>query len=86
MIKDKIPCDGRDPSAAIALLTDKFKLEKTDVQDGLKILRDDGWVHVRPSNTEPIIRCIAEAKTLETARGLIEMVRQHLIASGAPQS
>ncbi len=83
MIKDKVPCEN-DPSDAISMLKDKFKHERKDEQDGLKILRADGWVHVRPSNTEPIIRCIAEAQTLDAARGLIEMVRQHLAASGAP--
>jgi phosphomannomutase len=75
MIKDKIPCDKLDPSLVIGKLTDRFKDEKTDVQDGLKIIRDEGWVHVRPSNTEPIIRCIAEAKTRENALELIEMIK-----------
>ena len=31
--------------------------------DGLKIIRDYGWVHLRASNTEPIIRCYAEARS-----------------------
>jgi phosphomannomutase len=84
MIKDKIPCENLDPSAAIAMLKNKFKHENKDEQDGLKIIRDDGWVHVRPSNTEPIIRCIAEAKTLQTALGLIEMVKHQLAINGSP--
>jgi phosphomannomutase len=75
MIKDKIPCEKLDPSKVIGKLTDHFKHEQKDVQDGLKIIRDEGWVHVRPSNTEPIIRCIAEAKTREKALALIEMVK-----------
>jgi phosphomannomutase len=78
MIKEKIQCENRDPGAIISMLAQRFKHEKRDEQDGLKIIRDDGWVHVRPSNTEPIIRCIAEANTRNTALGLIEMIKQQL--------
>jgi phosphomannomutase/phosphoglucomutase len=35
--------------------------------DGVKIIRDDGWVLIRPSGTEPIYRCFAEGKTQDTA-------------------
>jgi phosphomannomutase len=40
----------------------------------LKIIRENGWVHVRPSNTEPIIRCYAEARSSEEANALANMV------------
>ena len=42
--------------------------------DGLKIIRDYGWVHLRPSNTEPIVRCYAEAHTPEQSKELAKMV------------
>jgi phosphomannomutase len=38
---------------------------RVDRQDGLKLLLEDGWVHVRASNTEPILRLAAEARTPE---------------------
>jgi phosphomannomutase len=38
------------------------------------IVREYGWVHIRPSNTEPIIRCHAEATTIELANQLVTMV------------
>ena len=78
MIKEKIPCENRDPSKLIDMLADQFKYETKDEQDGLKIIRENGWVHVRPSNTEPIIRCIAEAQTKETAIELIDMIKRLL--------
>jgi phosphomannomutase len=78
MIKEKIPCENRDPSKLIGMLADQFKHETKDEQDGLKIIRENGWVHVRPSNTEPIIRCIAEAHTKEIAIELIDMIRRLL--------
>ena len=40
--------------------------------DGLKIDFDDGWVHLRRSNTEPIIRIYSESVTLDKANKLAE--------------
>ena len=44
--------------------TTDFKL---DLTDGVKILKEDGWVIVRPSGTEPIFRCFAESDSQEKA-------------------
>lgn len=43
--------------------------------DGLKIVWDNKWVHIRKSNTEPIIRIISEAKNNDIAEGLIDSVK-----------
>lgn len=40
-----------------------FPGAKIDRRDGLKLILDDGWIHVRASNTEPILRIAAEART-----------------------
>lgn len=40
---------------------------KADFTDGIKIIRDDGWILVRPSGTEPIIRIYAQSKSKEVA-------------------
>ena len=42
--------------------------------DGVRIDFADGWVHLRPSNTEPIVRLIAEAQTEERAEELVGQV------------
>ena len=47
--------------------------------DGLKILWKNKWVHIRRSNTEPIIRIISEAKNGETAEGLIDSIKSIII-------
>ena len=47
-----------------------------DERDGIKIILPDSWVHVRESNTEPVVRIIAEAPSDNAARGLIESVRK----------
>ena len=46
----------------------------TDI-DGVKIDFADSWVHLRKSNTEPIIRIYAEAATMEKAEALAESVK-----------
>jgi phosphomannomutase len=74
IVKEKIPCVDTDPSVLIGKLNQVFADEKRDMTDGLKIIRDYGWVHLRASNTEPIIRCYAEAKSMDQARELADMV------------
>ena len=53
-------------------LEDKYKKEKTSNIDGLKIDFKKGWVHLRKSNTEPIIRIYAESKGEDKANSLAE--------------
>jgi phosphomannomutase len=51
-----------------------------DVSDGLKVNWSDSWVHIRRSNTEPVVRVIAEAPTLEGARRINAEVRDAMRA------
>ncbi len=74
IIKEKISLGEKNASDVITNLIEYFSDETLDTQDGLKIIRGYGWVHLRPSNTEPILRCYAEAKTEQQARGLADMV------------
>ena len=46
--------------------------------DGLKIVWKDKWVHIRKSNTEPIIRIISEAKDTKTAESLIKSIKNKI--------
>jgi len=74
MMKEKISISGVDPGTMLNRLATAFSQETIDRQDGLKIIKADSWVHIRASNTEPILRCIAEARTEQQARTLIELV------------
>jgi phosphomannomutase len=76
IVKEKIPCGTTNPATLIHSLAARFSNEKHDLTDGLKIIRDYGWVHLRASNTEPIIRCYAEARSADEARQLADMVLQ----------
>ncbi len=63
-------------------LVKAFEDAQVDRQDGLKFDAKEYWVHVRPSNTEPIVRIIAEAKTDAQAKEAADKVRQALTANG----
>jgi phosphomannomutase len=55
-----------------------FAEATVDTQDGLRLAWPDRWLHVRPSNTEPIIRFIAEAPTVADAQRLIDEAKKSL--------
>jgi len=74
IIKEKIPLGDRNIVDVLGKVKQAFSSENVDEQDGLKIIRNDAWVHIRPSNTEPILRCIAEAATEKKAREMVKMV------------
>jgi phosphomannomutase len=52
-----------------------FKVASPTEGDGLRLDWPDRWVQVRASNTEPIVRIIAEAPEVSIARGLIDETR-----------
>ena len=53
----------------------KFNNENIIETDGLKIIWEDEWVHIRKSNTEPILRIIAESKSVSQSNKLIELIK-----------
>lgn len=60
--KNKIELDGGvDVSKVFAELQRKYKRQPVNTEDGLKIEFDTDWVHLRTSNTEPIIRIYSES-------------------------
>jgi len=58
---------GTDVDAILAKVKDLYKNEKVNDIDGVKIDFPDKWVHLRKSNTEPIIRVYSEAHTMDEA-------------------
>ena len=65
--KKKIEIGSANPDEIVKKLIDKYSDAKINTDDGLRIDFDDHWIHLRKSNTEPIIRCIAESDTMEKA-------------------
>jgi len=69
--KSKVDVGDKNPDEVIKKLEEKYSDNNINTEDGLRIDFDDHWVHFRKSNTEPIIRCIVEAKTKAEAKELI---------------
>jgi phosphomannomutase len=80
MIKHKVALSQADLTAAFHVLRNHFGDAAVHGEDGLRLAWPDRWVHVRPSNTEPIARIIVEARTEDSARELLEAVGRLLMA------
>ncbi|MDY4149920.1 MAG: phosphoglucosamine mutase [Paludibacteraceae bacterium] len=63
-----------DVDKVLAHAKEVFRNERLNDKDGVKIDFADGWVHLRKSNTEPIIRVYSEAATPEEANALAQKV------------
>lgn len=79
IVKDKIAVGSKPSDTILQTLHAKYsKTEKTNFDDGLKIDFPTSWVHLRKSNTEPIIRIIAEATTRHEASTLVDKFKKEV--------
>ncbi len=74
IIKLKRNIEGLDVDEILQQIAEKFSDYKPITIDGVKIDFEEGWVHIRKSNTEPIIRIYAEAENTETAKKLANKI------------
>lgn len=75
MSKNKIELTAKvNVDDILAKMADKYKNEKVTTIDGVKIDMADGWVHLRKSNTEPIIRIYSEGPSVKRAEELAQMI------------
>lgn len=80
MIKHYLPVEPNRIYSLLQRMHDELEREHLvyDETDGIKISWPDGWVHVRVSNTESLIRIIAEAATAPRSRELLDWARDRL--------
>ena len=76
IVKDKIDIDDTDEKSLISKAQALYSDAAIDITDGTKFCWDDKWVHLRKSNTEPIIRIYAEASSEEEAKKLISLLKE----------
>ncbi|PKD44230.1 phosphoglucosamine mutase [Rhodohalobacter barkolensis] len=76
MSKQKIELSnlGMDADELLKKVTEVYADQNPNTVDGVKLDFDEGWVHFRKSNTEPIIRVYSEAKTKEAANQLADKI------------
>ncbi len=67
-----------DLEKVFAALRLKYRKEQINSEDGLKIDFESGWVHLRPSNTEPIIRVYSESSSIVVAENLSKKIIQDI--------
>jgi len=85
IFKTKSPLDPRRVSGAFRALEQHFAGAAADRTDGLRLDWPDKWLLVRPSNTEPIVRIVAEAGELDEARRLCRRAAEVLQAPDQSQ-
>ena len=79
--KTKVECPNKMKESVMKILDSTLPDSLDNVTDiltvdGLGISLDDGWVLVRPSGTEPVIRITCEAKTEERAKEILENTKK----------
>jgi phosphomannomutase len=83
IVKDKLARPDAPLDTVYAALKRAFPHATADTQDGLRLSWPDRWVHIRPSGTEPIVRVIAEAPSMEQADQLVTDCRKPVEALGS---
>ena len=75
IVKDKVNIKGIDAEHIIKKAVNLFENAEKNTLDGIKFIWKDKWVHLRKSNTEPIIRIYAEAPDKNQALDLIDNIK-----------
>lgn len=75
ILKDKTSIEGLDYDKVIAEILKEEDENSIDTIDGVKINKEDYWVQLRKSNTEPIVRLFVEAETKEKAAEILEIYK-----------
>jgi phosphomannomutase len=87
MSKNKIELTpGFDLEKIFGHLKEKYKSHSMNTEDGLKIDFESDWVHLRSSNTEPIIRIYAESNSQNVADNIAQKLMKDIQEAGALNS
>ena len=78
IVKDKVSIEGLDKELLLNKVSNLFSDTEKNTMDGLKFIWDNKWVHLRSSNTEPIMRIYAEGPSEKEAEDLIFKVKSLL--------
>ncbi len=82
MLKEKFPADPQQAARVLALARTRFPQAAVNAADGYRFDFDDGWLHLRVSNTEPVMRMIVEARDQTVVKkyaDVINGIRQEIL-------
>ena len=79
-LREKLPCKNELKSSVLRFVEKNVKSifpawKDLSSIDGVRIALEDGWVLIRPSGTEPLIRVTVEGESLKAARGIMEKAK-----------
>ena len=78
IVKEKMECSSQRIPGVLRMLRREYANFPIDTRDGVKVTLDDGWFLVRGSNTEPIVRIVAEARSEDRARKMVSDVYEQV--------
>ena len=78
IVKEKFACPSKKLPGLLKTLRQEYARFRLDTRDGVKVTLPNGWFLVRASNTEPVIRVVAEARTESEARDMALNVRRKI--------
>jgi phosphomannomutase len=74
VVKEKLVCPSEKIPAVLRMLRQEYGQYPLDTRDGVKVTLPEGWFLVRGSNTEPIIRIVAESRSDSQAREIVSRI------------
>ena len=87
LVHREVHCPWAMKGTVMRLLTERLKGRETDLQDGIKVISDDGWSQVIPDPGEPVVHVYAEGATEEEAERLaaeLEALVEEILESETP--
>jgi phosphomannomutase len=78
MIKHKVGASFREARVILNRIRQKFKEGQVQTLDGLRVDYPDFWLHVRPSNTEPVVRIQVEGSSEQSAKKVFEQIMEEI--------
>jgi phosphomannomutase len=78
VVKEKMLCPSQKIPAVLKMLRQEYEKFPLDTRDGVKVTLPEGWFLVRGSNTEPIVRVVAESRSESQAREIVARVYEQV--------
>jgi phosphomannomutase len=79
IVKDKINLDAIEKDVVLEKAKSVFTDAEVNTIDGVKFTWEDSWIHLRSSNTEPIMRIYAEGSSIQIAQGLVDKIKKTIL-------
>jgi phosphomannomutase len=79
IVKDKINLNAIEKDAVLEKAESVFTDAEVNTIDGVKFTWEDSWIHLRSSNTEPIMRIYAEGSSIRIAQGLVDKIKKTIL-------